>query len=581
MRQLAAFLLLLLVPITTLADGKVFPPTAFPANVTIPDQRVLIHFTNGIERLVIETRFIGEGTNFAWVVPLPSEPVIEAATTGLFPTLQHLFRPRIIHDVTRYYVGFLALAGIGYLLLVVRPTGRLEWLDIVACLLVAISAAVETSGEGAEFEVGVYVFLLVICVLVGCVALIRLVSLRARSVFAVLAFAVSAYLAVVLPPLGTQAAGQIGAATPISILERKLVGIFETATIASDDPKALSAWLNQNGYFVPTNAELVIENYVKDGWVFVAIKVRRDDPNLDTSTPHPLSFTFKTDKPVYPVRLTGVDNGPLSIELYVFGPKRAEAEHFRVEHCYRPAYPKMPPEGSRWGYWSSAKWIVVHPLLRKWVDGAPVATKLTATLTPDQMQQDVWLQWSPFKEKEQRLYSRTGALTTGLNWGASLAAVGMLGIGLVRFSSGKPVSKRFLKVTGTGVVTGAILACVVYFALPKTEVRLVRFPTLMAHQTLLELYGCLLDTNTVTRAEISAKARRIINNPTGEITRVRLARRYGGKGWDNFLLGGDIREEDSPGNFTLRDKAGVVEFIGYDALGGEHVIGTLGEPGPN
>lgn len=135
-----------------------FPPTALPANVTIPDQRVLIHFTNDIERLVIETRFVGEGTNFAWVVPLPSQPVIEVATTGLFSTLQHLFRPRIIHNVTRYYVGFLTLAGIGYLLMVVRPTGRLEWWDIAACLLVAISAGMAVPEPWADFVAGFYVF---------------------------------------------------------------------------------------------------------------------------------------------------------------------------------------------------------------------------------------------------------------------------------------------------------------------------------------------------------------------------------------------------------------------------------------
>ena len=69
---------------------------------------------------------------------------------------------------------------------------------------------------------------------------------------------------------------------------------------------------------VPTNAEPVIASYVKDGWVFVATKVRRDKPDNETSTPHPLSFTFKTDKPIYPMRLTGVDNGPLSVDLYVF-----------------------------------------------------------------------------------------------------------------------------------------------------------------------------------------------------------------------------------------------------------------------
>ena len=83
----------------------VIPTVAFPAHVTIPDQRALIHFTNGTERLVIETRFTGAGTNFAWVVPFPSPPVIEEATPGLFPTLDYLFRPEITHEVSRDYFG--------------------------------------------------------------------------------------------------------------------------------------------------------------------------------------------------------------------------------------------------------------------------------------------------------------------------------------------------------------------------------------------------------------------------------------------------------------------------------------------
>src|SRR5690349_16851031 len=73
-------------PISTWADGKFYPPKALPASINIPDQSALLIWSNGVERLVIETRFVGEGTNFAWVVPLPSIPKIEPATTGLFPT---------------------------------------------------------------------------------------------------------------------------------------------------------------------------------------------------------------------------------------------------------------------------------------------------------------------------------------------------------------------------------------------------------------------------------------------------------------------------------------------------------------
>src|SRR5690349_13464671 len=114
MKRTLSFLLFLFLPIAALADGGIIPTIAYPAKVTIPDQRALICLSNGTERLVIETRFTGEGTNFAWVVPLPNPPVIEEATTGLFPTLEYLFRPEIVHEVPRYYLGILVAMGLIY-----------------------------------------------------------------------------------------------------------------------------------------------------------------------------------------------------------------------------------------------------------------------------------------------------------------------------------------------------------------------------------------------------------------------------------------------------------------------------------
>ena len=82
-----------LLPEGLLADGKVIPQRAF-AIPQIPDQQALLHYANGTETLVIETTFVGEGTNFAWVVPLPaaarlaaSVQVLNRQTTGLFDTV--------------------------------------------------------------------------------------------------------------------------------------------------------------------------------------------------------------------------------------------------------------------------------------------------------------------------------------------------------------------------------------------------------------------------------------------------------------------------------------------------------------
>ncbi len=513
-----------------LADGMVVPTIAYPAKITIPDQRALICYSNGTERLVIETRFTGAGTNFAWVVPLPGQPVIEEATTGLFPTLQYLFRPEIVHEVPRYWWGILLTCGLIYLFLLL-----------------------------AKYKS------------IGC---------------AVFAFILLMYLAaLLLPALSSARRGGMESTTPgqnVSILDRKLVGVFETTTIASHDAKALQVWLSENGFTVPTNAEPVIASYVKDGWVFVATKVRRDQPDIETSTPHPLSFTFKTDKPVYPMRLTGVDSGPLSIELYVFGPTRAKAAHFNVERCILPNYPVVRTNPARdiahemvyWRRWSPETPEIVHPLLRQWVDGSPVATKLVATLSQAQMRQDVWLDWNFYWEKKNHLFSKVGALTIALNWGSGLFAAGLLVV-CASIYSPNPRKPRLPRLVGTVIAASLGLIGLIFLCLPKIEVRLERgFPGRTSENVLLDLSDWLEDTNAVGPAQIRAEAKRLLSNPTNDVQWVRYAS-VSLKAANNDLLGGHIHEEDSPGNYSLRETSdGQLEFVTYDAEGGEHVFGN-------
>ena len=88
MTRLLAVLLLCSVAV---ADGKFFGKAA--AVVDIPDQSALLVWEEGRETLVISSAFVGEGSEFAWLVPLPSPPEIEPSTRGLFPTLRALTAP--------------------------------------------------------------------------------------------------------------------------------------------------------------------------------------------------------------------------------------------------------------------------------------------------------------------------------------------------------------------------------------------------------------------------------------------------------------------------------------------------------
>jgi hypothetical protein len=500
-----------------LADGKMVPSTAFPANITMPDQQALIHFTNGTERLVIETRFTGAGTNFAWVVPLPSQPVVETASIGLFPTLRYLFQPRIIHRVPHYYVGILVA--------------------IVLALLL-----------GAAARAGVW-WVIVFLLALMCLALLLLP-----------AFA---------PGSSRGMAGAVEGA--VSILDRRVVGVFDTTTIASQDPKALQNWLRESGFVVSTDVAPAIESYVKEGWVFVAVKVRRDLAELQTSTPHPLSFTFKTARPVYPMRLTGINNGPLRVELYVFGPERALAPHFKIERCTQPSYPELK---DRWAYTSPETPSIVHPLLRHWVGGSPVATKLTATLTPDDMRADVWLEWGFFREKSNRLFSRAGAWTYALNRGAGVFAAGLL-LAWLASTASEAIRRRLAKLSAGAAFFGLALAGVLYYSLPKTEVRLVRAPGPKTYSNLRYASWELGRETNLT----PATARAVLANLAIYLSAPKSGRESLTNVVANLLLGGSMHEEDSPGNYTLRETATGLEYVTYDAEGAEHVLGRLPRQG--
>lgn len=549
MNRFLALVAFLFVTASCWADGFVMQATAVPAEVRIPGQRALIQFTNGVERLVIETRFTGEGTNFAWVVPLPSPPLIEEATTGLFPTLQCLFQPRLRHEVPHCFQWFIGLVAGGYLLRFVRRGYPRNCLDVLACLFVGLAVI------GLDPLPG-------FCSIVLFLALLYAVdSVRARDsdgprvttfFFAVLFFGFVA--AVLSTPSTARTKGMSTSSNPaICILDRKMVGIFETTTISSRDPAALQIWLKTNGFATPTNRNEAIAGYVKDGWVFVTAKIRRDDPALQTATPHPLSFTFKAGKAVYPMRLTGIDNGPLQVDLYVFGSDRAEAPHFEVERCAIPVYPAPPPrhEIDFASFKTPETLQIAHPLLRKWVDGTPVATKLTATLNPEDMRDDVWLSWIPFSKRETILSSRQGACIYAANWGAGIFAAIMLAA-FAFGAKGENRAKRLVKFLGVATGSGIIIAAVIYCQLPKTEVRFVR----SYHTPAIETFKDLEIAQIVASQETNLTE-----------VRARLAEGAWGHPPENFLSGGFIHEEDSPGNYQLRQSSNRVECVIYDASG--------------
>ncbi len=369
--------MVILWPLPGWADGKVFAQRAVVASVQVPDQRAMIHYTNGWERLVIETSFVGEGTKFAWVVPLPSEPVIEAISNDFFPRLDFSFQPRVIHQVDNLWIGFVVVGSI---------------------LIVGVFIKRSTDRHG---------FL----------------------VFILFIFVVILLLSMMLPALATARGKGFGpslAPESVHVLNRQAVGIYDTAVLKGPDGQALITWLNDNGFHTPSQALPMIEQYARSNWVFAAMRLNETSNSLHHQ-PHPLSFAFATDRAVYPMRLTGVDNKVCTVELYVFGPAQAEAPHFTTQFAGLPVWGKstIGDESDRSFAFmpNPGELRFRNPEVRRWIEPAQAVTKLTARLSPSQMKDDAWITWRTLQPQYPVYYSYKAASVSGWNW---FVGLGML-----------------------------------------------------------------------------------------------------------------------------------------------------------
>ena len=537
------------------ADGKVFPPVAVATEVTMPDQRALLVWSNGVERLAIETRIVGEGTNFAWVVPLPSVPRVEAATVGLFPTLAWLTPPKLVNRTEPGWWWIWSALGVATLLLRVRRKTPLEWMDAIAILAIGaglMGVAEDDVGEGMAV---LGAFLAVWTVWRLC---------RGKpcwsgvSLLLILLMLMSMMVATLLKGHTAGPGSANTEAVGVDVLDRQVAGVFESTTVSARDAAALAAWLKTNGYRLPESARPVIEAYVREGWVFVASRVRREATFDGPQALHPLVFTFATAKPVYPLRLTGVDNGPLKVELFVLGPGRARVPDFEVVDARPVSYdPNDGSEGARVRQDPGAPVAAQHPGLRLLAGGAPFATRLNATLSPEQMRTDAFVEWDGTTPCQAERYSPRGAglmclQAVGGGWLVCLVVVGAAM--RLRSWSGRQASR----ILSAALVLALVAGVVCYLWLPVVPVRMEsRFERMLGSQAGEHVFALVAQQFKP-------------GDPKPSVESVRAAIRKVQRE-NPALLSRPMIEEDSPRNYLLRAVPGDVEMVYFDDYGQEWV----------
>jgi hypothetical protein len=109
-------------------------------------------------------------------------------------------------------------------------------------------------------------------------------------------------------------------APDVTVVAQKDVGPFETTVLESGSTDDLIAWLDANDYDQPPEARPLIDHYVRQGMLFVALRLKKDEP---TGAIQPITLTFEEANPCVPLVLTQIAASPdMPVQLYLLSDAR-------------------------------------------------------------------------------------------------------------------------------------------------------------------------------------------------------------------------------------------------------------------
>jgi hypothetical protein len=418
------------------ADGKYFPERAYKIPPTIPSQRAVLVYKEGTETLIIESALEGKGKEFGWIIPLPAKPTkFEEASPGFIKTLSLTIQPKVVHDLASGIFGACVIAVIVTLLflMVITPKAQkprrysvLEVLVVVVIVLLLLSLLMPTMSG----------------------------TVGGRSIAGI----------------------SIGMAG-IKITDIQEVGSYKVTVLEAESAKALDEWLNVNGFAeLSENDNVIVSDYIENGWYFVAAKLRRAGPGY--SRPHPIAMTFTSKKPIYPIRLTSQVGSDVYLELFVIAEKKATASNLTLELC--DDYSFDSGAGRNLQGKNLPRFVgnvfrqnIGHPDANKLMWDGCVLSKLCAILNPTQMKEDILLELKSGSPFQKHYYSRRGAMGTGLinclGWWCVLIVI--LTATFYKRIKGENGSKfALVRIATPTALVSLLLWGITYAAVPKIEV---------------------------------------------------------------------------------------------------------------
>lgn len=518
-RRVVAAVVLLVFCGTALGNGAKFPKIGYAKMPEIPRQRAIISWRNGVETLVVESAYVTDSPEVGWILPVPAEPQsIEVADRDVLASVGMCMRPAMVHDLDR---------GIESL-----------WFALGGVMICSIAAIVSARDPTRRFWSGHW-------------------ALNAAVVGIFLLLLVS----IMLPSLSAGRGGSDAAGVRELSVQR--VGGYEVAALKANDASALQAWLKDKQLApVPSAGVPLVEDYAKQGWVFLVATLARD--GAGESAAHPLAVKFAAQKPVFPMRLTSLAGTTTQVDLYVAADGAAAAEGFIAKSADRYAHVKGDAMAAEHYEAARVRLAIGSPDAAKYLWDGCVVTHLSASLSPaEQGKRDVALSISPLdRPHRETVFSPSGrrqAMLMALLLG-SICIIGLLGVACRyrqrpnRLAIGSVAVLAVLTLLGVGYAKSM-------YPVMEVATTSADYDEEMVWDGLRLVLRERHLTDMVSTAARADDVRAILS-PT---TMPAVDRRW----LINPLTGKPIREERTPGNYAFREEGGGEVLCLYDIDGRE------------
>ena len=427
---IAVLLALLTASQKVCADGCALPELRM-ALPEMPVQRALIRYKDGRETLVIESNIDGEGQRFGWIIPLPATPDrYSRISPGLLKTLSFQLQPEIRHQT-------------------LGPKG-------IALLVSLLVLVVIPCSVGLAFGAG-------------------------KGVLAFIGLAIP--LSLIMQQFMVYGSGgaTVASKTTVIIENRQMIGNYEIFVLNAQSSADLNTWLLENEFNAfPDKALPIIEAYIDRKWVFIAAKLLRTAEG--GLTPHPLLIEFRTDSPVYPMKLTALNASNLYLELFVIADQEASPIGYKLtkEYCntfktetikpgdrsYQNGFDQVFVEDEGFEYYTRR---IGHLDASMLMWDACVVTKLVGKITRRKMKRDLLIKFQPVSPARAVRYSYEGAIESALLYAYGVFMIGYLIVTLVYSEQAAAHSKRpqkpppsFFKMLSTLLMVCVIVGLGVY-----------------------------------------------------------------------------------------------------------------------